>query len=68
VQRFSFIFWMSILTPKGPGYVLDKNCQKLPCFSALNKNVRKELIFFEIQLYKSVVDYYGNVWNNFQPI
>jgi len=57
------------LTPKAPRMFLGRNCEKLPLWGAVRKKLLKKLLF-NIQPYKFVLDYYGNVWKklqNFRP-
>jgi len=54
----------SILTHKGPRFILGTNCEKMSLFKAMRKNEKKRF-FFNIQPYKFVQDFYGNEWKKF---
>jgi len=62
IHRFGF---NSFLTPIGQMHILGKNCKKMPLFKAVRKTWKKSF-FFKTQLYKYVLDYYGNVWKKFK--
>ncbi len=55
------------ITPKRLRHILDTNCENVPHFRAVRKKVRKSC-FFQIQLYKFLLEYYWNVWQKFQKL